>query len=228
MRIILVRHGDPDYVKDCLTELGKKQAEVAAARLMCEGIDEIWSSSSGRAYETAQAFSARSGISPIHQLDFMREIRFGYGEALYSTGNPWDETDRMSKEGEEILIPKWQELPFFKDNAAVEDVDMIAKETDNWMRGLGYEREGLYYRCKRADDQEYTVVLFAHGGSGSAMLARLLNLPFFYICGLIRMEHTAITIVRFLKEPGSMGMPVLELCCDSRHIRGVELRDTDQ
>ncbi|MBO4687058.1 MAG: histidine phosphatase family protein [Clostridiales bacterium] len=217
MRIILVRHGDPDYVKDCLTELGKKQAAVAAERLLEEKIDVVYSSSSGRAFETAQAFSERSGISPIHQLDFMREIRFGYGEALYSSGNPWDETDRMSAEGEEILIPKWQELPFFKDNAAVEDVDMIATETDNWMRELGYEREGLYYRCKRSDDQEFTVVLFAHGGSGSAMLARLLNLPFFYICGLIRMEHTAITIVRFLKEPGSMGMPVLELCCDSRH-----------
>ena len=45
MRIILVRHGDPDYVKDCLTELGKKQAAVAAERLMGEGIEKIYPSS---------------------------------------------------------------------------------------------------------------------------------------------------------------------------------------
>ena len=82
MRIILVRHGDPDYVKDCLTELGKKQAAVAAERLMGEGIEKIYSSSLGRAVETAQAFSDRSGITPVHILPFMQEIRFGYGMDL--------------------------------------------------------------------------------------------------------------------------------------------------
>ena len=36
MRIIIIRHGDPDYEKDCLTELGHKQAAVAAKRLLEE------------------------------------------------------------------------------------------------------------------------------------------------------------------------------------------------
>ena len=44
MRIILIRHGDPNYEKDCLTELGHKQASAAAQRLLSEGIDEIYSS----------------------------------------------------------------------------------------------------------------------------------------------------------------------------------------
>ena len=30
MRIIFVRHGHPDYEKNCLTEIGHKQAEAAA------------------------------------------------------------------------------------------------------------------------------------------------------------------------------------------------------
>ncbi len=33
MRIIFVRHGEPNYELDCLTETGKKQAEAAARRL---------------------------------------------------------------------------------------------------------------------------------------------------------------------------------------------------
>ena len=37
MRLILVRHGDPDYALDCLTELGHRQAETVAKRLMEEG-----------------------------------------------------------------------------------------------------------------------------------------------------------------------------------------------
>ena len=41
MRIVLIRHGDPNYEKDCLTELGHKQVKVAAQRLLKEGIEEI-------------------------------------------------------------------------------------------------------------------------------------------------------------------------------------------
>ena len=41
MRIIFVRHGEPDYEHDCLTDRGLVQAEAAAARLEGEGIEEI-------------------------------------------------------------------------------------------------------------------------------------------------------------------------------------------
>ena len=56
MRIVLVRHGKPDYATDSLTELGKLQAEATAPRLMREGISEIYSSTMGRALQTAEPF----------------------------------------------------------------------------------------------------------------------------------------------------------------------------
>ena len=43
MRIVLIRHGEPDYEKDCLTETGHKQAKIAAQRPLKEGIEEIYS-----------------------------------------------------------------------------------------------------------------------------------------------------------------------------------------
>ncbi len=43
MRLFFVRHGHPDYEKDCLTELGHIQAERAAMRLKEEGIKKIYS-----------------------------------------------------------------------------------------------------------------------------------------------------------------------------------------
>ena len=33
MRIIFVRHGEPDYARDCLTDAGRRQAAAAAERL---------------------------------------------------------------------------------------------------------------------------------------------------------------------------------------------------
>ena len=62
MRLILVRHGDPNYELDCLTELGHRQAKVVAERLMEEGIEEIYCSPQGRAQQTAKPFAELSGI----------------------------------------------------------------------------------------------------------------------------------------------------------------------
>ena len=39
IRILFVRHGHPDYQKDCLTELGHRHGEAVARRLAEEPID---------------------------------------------------------------------------------------------------------------------------------------------------------------------------------------------
>ena len=76
MRLIIVRHGEPDYKNDCLTDTGKIQADLAAERLKEEGIEEIWSSPLGRALETAEAASKVLKL-PIKTVDFMREVSWG-------------------------------------------------------------------------------------------------------------------------------------------------------
>ena len=50
----LIRHGDPDYDNDCLTENGRIQAELAAQALSKYRPDYIYSSPMGRAQATAK------------------------------------------------------------------------------------------------------------------------------------------------------------------------------
>ena len=38
MRILIVRHGDPNYELDCLTEKGKREAALMAEKLKNEKI----------------------------------------------------------------------------------------------------------------------------------------------------------------------------------------------
>lgn len=59
MRFLFIRHGEPDYVNDCLTATGRLQAAAAAKRLAGEGICEIYASPLGRAQETAGYTAAR-------------------------------------------------------------------------------------------------------------------------------------------------------------------------
>ena len=42
MRIVFIRHGDPDYETDTLTAEGRKQASAVAKRLLDENIDKIY------------------------------------------------------------------------------------------------------------------------------------------------------------------------------------------
>ena len=221
MRIIFVRHGEPDYAHDCLTEMGRLQAVDAAERLRNEGIEEIFSSPQGRAAETAAA-TADLLKRPVQTLDYMRELHWGSidGTPLPSDGHPWDLADLMAEEGWDLTNPGWREHPYFKNNQVTANADMVAEKTDEWLRSLGYEREGAFYRCVRPDNRQKTVALFSHGGSSAAAIGHILNLPFPYACGLFHLEFTGITIIRLDRNPGSRRLPCLELANDGRHIQG--------
>ena len=224
MRIVLIRHGDPNYEKDCLTELGHKQAKVAAQRLLKEGIEEIYCSPLGRARQTAQAFSEASGISEVKILDFMREIRFGCEGELYDNKwNPWLGVNALVREGKNLQSPEWREYPVFKNNYSTEDADKIAVEADKWLATFGYTREGCYYRNNRKDDKEKTVAIFCHGGSSTAFIAHVLNQTFPYMCAaLLQYRHTTISVLKFDKTPGELTLPILELLNDDRHLKAVD------
>ena len=221
MRIIFVRHGEPDYAHDCLTEMGRLQAVDAAERLRNEGIEEIFSSPLGRAAETAAA-TADLLKRPVQTLDYMRELHWGSidGTPLPSDGHPWDLADLMAEEGWDLTNPGWREHPYFRNNQVTANADLVAEKTDEWLRSLGYEREGAFYRCVRPDNRQKTVALFSHGGSSAAAIGHILNLPFPYACGLFHLEFTGITIIRLDRNPGSRRLPCLELANDGRHIQG--------
>ena len=120
MRIIFVRHGEPDYANDCLTETGKKQAEAAAKRLVCEGISEIYSSPMGRAYQTAECTAKALGL-PITVLDYMHEISWG-GAGVPMEGHPWTLSDWMISDDDfDFYHEDWREHPYFKENIGMLD-----------------------------------------------------------------------------------------------------------
>lgn len=220
MRIILVRHGHPDYVNDCLTELGHEQARAAAKRLSGEDISEVYSSPMGRAVKTAE-YTARLFSKGVTKLDFMREIKWGTndGNEIYADGHPWDTSIYAMKQGFDLMSEDWTKNTPFSNNLAFAELERVANGADEWLESLGYKREGTSYRVV-GDNTDRTIVLFSHGGSSSALLSHLMNLPFFYLCRVLCPDFTAITVLSLSDEFGELTFPQLELANDSRHIRG--------
>ena len=53
MKILIIRHGDPDYTIDSLTEKGKTEAELLSDRISKMDIKKFYVSPLGRAKATA-------------------------------------------------------------------------------------------------------------------------------------------------------------------------------
>ena len=52
MKLLIIRHGDPDYEHDSVTEKGKREVELLGQRLAKENITKIYCSPLGRARAT--------------------------------------------------------------------------------------------------------------------------------------------------------------------------------
>ena len=129
------------------------------------------------------------------------------GSELYHHGHPWDIVDEMARQGMELNDPGWREGPYFKTNSVVECVEIVQRGIDEWLAGLGYVREGLYYRHTISEENHRTIALFCHGGSSSAAIGHILNIPFPYVCAMLHMEFTGITILRFDRHAGAGTLP---------------------
>ena len=221
MKIYFVRHGHPNYKDDCLTPLGHRQAEAAAARLADEGIEAIYASTCGRAWETAGYTARRLGLDVV-PCDFMREISWGAIDEtiLPQRGNPWLMSVEQAERGESFRESDWPEREPYCHSRMVECCATVSAGIDGWLSTLGYTREGDYYRV--GEGTACTVAMFSHGGSSSAAMSHMINLPFPQFCGTFWLEFTSITVLELSDEPGRLTVPIVRLLNDARHIEGLD------
>ena len=221
MRIIFVRHGHPNYEKNCLTELGHLQAEAAAERLSHETVEAIYASSYGRAVETAAHIAAKHDLS-VNIRDFICELHWGSvdDQPIFQNGHPWFIADDMIARGISLMDPNWGETERYNRNILVSHVKLVEEGIDEWLSELGYSREGNYYRVTRENDNN--VVLVSHAGSSGAALAHILNLPFPFVCAVLSPDFTGISILKFTGKEGELICPRAELLSDARHIEGIQ------
>ena len=73
MRLLLIRHGDPDYVRDDLTETGKREAALLAERIAPLDVREYFVSPLGRARATAAPTLEKAGRQAVEK-DWLQEV----------------------------------------------------------------------------------------------------------------------------------------------------------
>jgi probable phosphoglycerate mutase len=221
MILYYIRHGDPIYDPDSLTELGHKQAKALVARTTLYGLDEIYCSTSNRAKLTAQPTCEALGKEMI-LLDWANE---GYAFAEMSIPKPdgskmWmfqSEECRKKMNAPEVKArgAKWYEDPYFPQTCGA-GVQRVDKEVDNFLLSLGYKHNretGEYELLGKKNEKR--VALFAHQGFGMLFLSSLLDIPYNIFSTHFDMSTSAVTAILFGEDGETTFPTVLQLSNDS-------------
>ena len=200
MRILLVRHAEPDYAHDSLTEKGKREALLLGRRLAKIPATAYYVSPLGRARETAE-YTLRLTGRQAETLPWLAEFR-GYTVQDGKKRIPWDYPAREWYEHKELLDRDgWLEDSLARGGT----VSRIWEETRNGVDALlarhGYIRKGGIYLCE--DNRDETIILFCHFAIGMAVLAYLTNVsPSALWQGFLCVPSSVTTVVTQERKKG--------------------------
>ena len=216
MLFYYVRHGDPIYKPDSLTTLGTAQAEALKHRFATHGLDRIYSSTSNRAYLTAEPTAELLKL-PVTRLEWCKE---SHAFAEFSVTN--DDGERVWPFYEKRCIEafvspelialgdRWYEHPAFAGTNIKEGIERIDREVDAFFLSLGYkhDREKNVFIPVAPNDER--VALFAHEGFGMAFFSSVLGIPYPLFCTRFGISHSCFSVIEF-KEHFNTGFVIPQI-----------------
>ena len=176
MKLLFVRHAEPDYSIDSLTAKGRVEAELLSQRLCRLDVKAFYVSPLGRAKDTAAYTLAKLGRT-AEEKPWLAEFRGrSYDPEAGRDRIPWDFRPRQWLNHPLLRdVDRWNEdeLTCTGTTAAIwrescEGIDALLAEH-------GYHRDGSLYRCE--DNRPDTLVFFCHFAIAAALTAHLLNIP---------------------------------------------------
>lgn len=175
MKLLFVRHADPDYSIDSLTEVGRKEAEALSRRLVLENPDDIYCSVLGRARDTLQPTLEKLHATAKY-CDWLREFNYAKIKPSYCEQEriPWDLLPDFVAKQQGIFSPnEWRKLDFIENSNTLACYDDVVNKLDEVLALHGYVRDGANYLVKHRNHD--TVLFVCHYGVICVLLSHLLN-----------------------------------------------------
>ena len=201
MKLLLIRHGDPDYAIDSLTEKGHSEAVLLAERIAPMDISSYYVSPLGRARKTAE-YTLNTAGKTADVLDWAREFDVLIDDGSGGKRIAWDMlpeswtavTDYYDKD-------KWFDVPVMRNAGMRSGVERVHNGLDKLLERHGYKREGSFYRA--VSPNEDTIALFCHFGVTCVMLSHLLGIsPMILWHGTIAAPTSVTTLVTEERRDG--------------------------
>lgn len=188
MKIIIIRHGDPDYSIDFLTERGRKEAELLKLRLDKMSIDAAYVSPLGRAALTAKIATAGRNVELITK-DWLREFVY-----------IWDRLPEEYNAKKRLLdSPDW--IKYVDKEDVEERYKQVCDGLDELLKNHGYVHNGFDYNVVSPNHDN--VFLFCHYGVECVILSHLLGVsPYPFFQGFCALPTSVTTIASEERRKG--------------------------
>ena len=151
MRIIFVRHAEPDYANDTLTEKGWREAALLAERVSGWDVTDFYVSPLGRARDTASLSLKKMGRT-AEIFDWLREFHGPVNDPTRGENViPWDfYPEYWTKIPEMYDKDGFGNTEVMKSGRVMEEYVRISGELDALLAKYGYVRgEGFTVPTKR-------------------------------------------------------------------------------
>lgn len=175
MKLLIIRHADPDYEADSLTKQGWIEAELLSKRISTMDITKFYVSPLGRARDTA-SLTLKKMNREAEECQWLREFQ--------------PQIQRPDKEGRSITwdwLPQdwtgnddfyhkqaWMEHEVLKEGQVAKEYAWVTESLDELLARHGYVREENYYRAVRSNMD--TIAFFCHFGLECVLLSHLLGI----------------------------------------------------
>lgn len=219
MRLIFIRHAEPDYSFDGLTENGQKEAEALSKRVSKWDVDRFYCSPMGRAIATAEP-SLKALNREAITLPWLREYSYHVVKPHGKAGVCWDFIPSDWANNPTMYTSSdWLNIEPFCQNHEIKDVyNTMTTELDLILDEYGYKRNGNYYINYKnpknrqilstcidprthfgnetpSSDADPIIVFFCHFGIICLMLSYLLNIPFPTLAQGTIIPPTGVTVL---------------------------------
>lgn len=209
MRIIIIRHGDPDNPHNSLTPAGFKEVESLGNFLKNLKYDHAYTSPLGRAVLTSEAVlkhhNDKAEVLPWLE-EFLYKIDLPYIEEKHLT---WDlMPSYYLKEKELYDNDKYLDHPIMKSGNIKEHYQNVINSFDDLLKTYGYVREKNYYRT--INSNEKTLLFFCHFGVMTVLMSHLMNIPYVVLANTMVCQPSGVTM--FISEEREKGIAIFRCC----------------
>lgn len=176
MRLIIARHGDPDYSVDSLTEKGWREAELLAERLVRLDVKAFYVSPLGRAKDTASLTLGRLGRTAV-ECDWLREFPPQIRRPDVKDGKTiaWDWLpEDWTADKRYFDREQWCRTEVMREGRVDEMYRRVTDSFDGLLAEHGYVRQGGLYRAERPNRD--IIVFFCHFGVECVLLSHLMGI----------------------------------------------------
>jgi probable phosphoglycerate mutase len=203
LKLLIVRHGDPDYERDSLTEKGWREAEYLSERLAELSVSHFYVSPLGRAKDTASCTLKKMGRTAV-ECPWLREFSapIHRPDVVDREKVTWDWLPQdWTQEPRFFRLDHWYQPEILQEGNVKKEYDWVTENLDLLLEEHGYKRKGAYYQSLRPNNDR--IVFFCHFGVECVLLSHLLNVsPMVLWHGMCAAPSSVTTVVTEERRKG--------------------------